>query len=869
MVRIPSLVTITSKLLYGEPLRRIRFLRKTERWLFRSAFIHKLERIIDKINLSMASKEAKSSFERMVESDLEEMVKEGMVEGINPSEKIEPEVKNKMREINLCRKDGRSYYHPFIYYGIPKSCYKGALKKFEKARVLNSELKKKHGVSVRGILENLAYAYYSLGDLKNMIKYYELALEGMDSEEGDSFIFSHLGFAYAKKKDMEKAKQYWKKFLELGQQSEYDRWDQRIKSNHVQVLKIGTKEEIDREGEVSSILGRQSWSGELCELIDDTLSSFGKSYFTLETKGVWDRPFLIESMIDTENAIQILRNLLIFHNRLTKKLEEGRLHVPDFSYIENIEHKLIDRLGENSKLNEFLEKYEDFINSKLKSPPLEVVIHGDLYPTNILTDGTIIDFEKMSVGDPLIDLIYFLENPCILFSKKTKEKLCTKYLSNLLKELNRKDIKVENLMKRYLPIKIHNSLGLFGSTLHHHPGELAISFLEQAISTMYEAGELELKDAFIDYLTHTPCQSGQIKSKELISLDLGPIDLHVHTYYSDGDLSPTEVVEQAAKNKLWAIAITDHDTLTGIEEAIETGEKYGVEIVPGVELSVLKDGQELHILGYFLYESYSFARHDQELLNLLNTICKGRTERSKEIIRRYAKKGIEIDIEELIKRNPQSAYLSRAAIAKYLYEEKGRPIEKSIKEMSNGFARVPYSEEYFPDAKKGISTLKKSGAITFLAHPGKLSLIKEGRENPLHKLPWFFNFPQKPSFYHEVFHSPGQRKFFGFARKLRDEYGLDGLEIISPNHDGFLINDLRVTASFRFLGYPIGGTDYHGPILNPQIEIGKGKGNLYISSFYLWQLKALGRKIEEIYKQKGEYPLDSIINILFKERREE
>jgi len=77
-------------------------------------------------------------------------------------------------------------------------------------------------------------------------------------------------------------------------------------------------------------------------------------------------------------------------------------------------------------------------------------------------------------------------------------------------------------------------------------------------------------------------------------------DLHIHTSASDGDFDPKEVVKQAREIGLAAIGIADHDTVAGIDEALEASKKYGVETVPGVELSSEFEQSEVHILGYFI-----------------------------------------------------------------------------------------------------------------------------------------------------------------------------------------------------------------------------------------------------------------------------
>ncbi len=77
-------------------------------------------------------------------------------------------------------------------------------------------------------------------------------------------------------------------------------------------------------------------------------------------------------------------------------------------------------------------------------------------------------------------------------------------------------------------------------------------------------------------------------------------DMHLHTWYSDGRMSPEEAVRYAKEKGLSKISITDHDGVFGIPEALEAGRKYGIEVIPGIELSAEADGKGVHILGYFI-----------------------------------------------------------------------------------------------------------------------------------------------------------------------------------------------------------------------------------------------------------------------------
>ena len=123
-------------------------------------------------------------------------------------------------------------------------------------------------------------------------------------------------------------------------------------------------------------------------------------------------------------------------------------------------------------------------------------------------------------------------------------------------------------------------------------------------------------------------------------------DLHTHSTASDGKFSPKEVVKKAYDRGVKYLALTDHDTLSGIAEAKEEAEKLGLNFIPGIELSTTYKGETIHILGYFRGDDYK----NPELNNYLEDIKKKRIERAHEIVRRLKKfNDIEIDVNEVLK----------------------------------------------------------------------------------------------------------------------------------------------------------------------------------------------------------------------------
>ena len=135
------------------------------------------------------------------------------------------------------------------------------------------------------------------------------------------------------------------------------------------------------------------------------------------------------------------------------------------------------------------------------------------------------------------------------------------------------------------------------------------------------------------------------------------IDLHVHSTASDGSFSPSEVVDLAKNAGLSAFALTDHDTIGGVSEAMEHARQIGdIEVIPGTELSCYYKDREIHIVGLFVdYQDTAFCK-------ALDDLKKAREERNERMVARFVAAGIPLTIEELKHGNPNSA-ITRAHFA--------------------------------------------------------------------------------------------------------------------------------------------------------------------------------------------------------------
>jgi predicted metal-dependent phosphoesterase TrpH/predicted kinase len=199
----------------------------------------------------------------------------------------------------------------------------------------------------------------------------------------------------------------------------------------------------------------------------------------------------------------------------------------------------------------------------------------------------------------------------------------------------------------------------------------------------------------------------------------GAIDLHVHTTRSDGDYAPAAVVRKALDLRLSAISITDHDSLEGVEEALEEGARAGLEVVPGVELSVkYHELSQVHLLGYYL--DWKAATLNQDLTELRDA----RVGRGQRLVNRlnealHAEGRKPIDFDEV--RKYSEGLIARPHIAKALLE-KGY-----CKDMTEAFQRylIPLNiPKHKPALEDAIRAVKKAGGVPILAHP---NLIEPGR----------------------------------------------------------------------------------------------------------------------------------------------
>jgi len=192
-------------------------------------------------------------------------------------------------------------------------------------------------------------------------------------------------------------------------------------------------------------------------------------------------------------------------------------------------------------------------------------------------------------------------------------------------------------------------------------------------------------------------------------------DLHLHTNKSDGLLTPGQLLFQASKRKLAAVAITDHDTIEGVPEGIYAGTKFKIEVVPGIEFNTNVDMGELHILGYFI------DCNNESLLKLTETIKNARFNRAKSIVQKLKRMGLSISFEDVLSQVKGDASLGRPHIARTLVKiGYVSSIQEAFKKYI-GSNCPAYVERFKLEPEKAIETIKESGGVPVLAHPGILS----------------------------------------------------------------------------------------------------------------------------------------------------
>jgi len=255
----------------------------------------------------------------------------------------------------------------------------------------------------------------------------------------------------------------------------------------------------------------------------------------------------------------------------------------------------------------------------------------------------------------------------------------------------------------------------------------------------------------------------------------GKADLHVHTIFSDGALSPTEIITRAKNAGLNIISITDHDSIGGLDEAIAVGRDSGLEVIPGIELSASLDGREVHILGYFV------NHFNQELVDSLAGFQDERMNRAKRIVGKLNKMNIPIHIDSVMEHVTGDS-VGRPHIASALVTEGHATTYQQAFMKYIGDGRPAYERKWNYSPEETIRLINKAGGLSFLAHPGR---------------------------------SMNEDLLFRLIKA-----GLDGIEVIHPSHPPEIVYYYRGIVN-EYCLLESGGSDFHGGEKGDDETLGK------------------------------------------------
>lgn len=276
------------------------------------------------------------------------------------------------------------------------------------------------------------------------------------------------------------------------------------------------------------------------------------------------------------------------------------------------------------------------------------------------------------------------------------------------------------------------------------------------------------------------------------------IDLHIHSTASDGSLTPSEVVLSAKKNGMQAIALTDHDTLSGLAEAEEKAAENGIEFIRGCELSAKFLDTDVHILGLFVpKEKHCLADLEKEL----EIFIERRNTRNKAIVRKLQELGIDITLEE-VEKEAGGNVIARPHFANVLLQKKviKTPQEAFTEYLGKGKKAYVPRESITPH--HAVSLLAQAKAVPVLAHPRLINCKEEELTELIKEL---------------------------------IPLGLKGIEVYHSAHS-FEDERKYLEIAHNFGLCVSGGSDFHGRS-KPDIEIGRGKGSLRVPACILDGIK--------------------------------
>jgi len=251
-------------------------------------------------------------------------------------------------------------------------------------------------------------------------------------------------------------------------------------------------------------------------------------------------------------------------------------------------------------------------------------------------------------------------------------------------------------------------------------------------------------------------------------------DLHMHSYHSDGYHSPEKVVEKAKNQGIKILSITDHDSVNAFGEATEYAKKFGIEVIPGVEISTDIRDTEVHILGYFV------DPENKDLEHYLNFFREERYKRAIRMVKKLNILGMDITIDDVLVFAKDSAigrpHIAQALLAKGQVKSFFEAFYKYI-----GNHAPAYERKVHLSPQSAFKIINDAGGLSFIAHPGNMPEI--------------------------------------LIKELIDA-GVDGIEVIHPSHSPEQVKFYRGIVIEYFL-LESGGSDFHGGKREDDENLGK------------------------------------------------
>ncbi len=264
------------------------------------------------------------------------------------------------------------------------------------------------------------------------------------------------------------------------------------------------------------------------------------------------------------------------------------------------------------------------------------------------------------------------------------------------------------------------------------------------------------------------------------------IDLHMHSIFSDGTQTPEDLVKEALRQNLSAVALTDHDTVKGVPRFLKAGKAAGIRALAGVEVSTSYSPGEMHVLGYCI------DHRDAFFATQLEWIRRARQSRNEEILHKLHGLGMHLNWEE-IRSFAGDQVIGRPHFAQAMV---ARGYVRNTKEaFSRWLARgcPAYARRRTVSPEEALEIIRDAGGVPVLAHPFTLNANRVELRRVIHDL---------------------------------KDMGLGGIEAYYPQHGADQTREyLKLAGDFGLV--PTGGTDFHGA-MTPDLTMGRGFGSLRV-----------------------------------------